>query len=100
MPNGSSPARRGPASSSSGSSNRSTSASASVPQKEGKSVEYKLSCTSGPAQGSDFPLKGEQALVGRAADIAVSIPDTSVSRRHIELNRAPDGWRAKDLGSG
>ena len=63
-------------------------------------MEAKLLCTAGPAEGSEYLLRGEEAVVGRAAENPVSVPDTSVSRRHVQLSRTSDGWKAKDLGSG
>jgi tetratricopeptide (TPR) repeat protein len=57
-------------------------------------------CTAGPSVGSEFVLKGEEAVVGRATDNAVSIPDTSVSRKHVLLRRTEEGWAASDMGSG
>lgn len=64
------------------------------------SPEQKLVCTSGPRAGEEFVLNQAEVIIGRAADATVSIPDTSVSRRHVMLRRAPNGWLAKDLGSG
>lgn len=61
----------------------------------------KLVCMAGPKAGTEFPLLGEEdVVIGRATENAVSIPDTSVSRRHAQLRRVPDGWAASDLGSG
>jgi hypothetical protein len=39
-------------------------------------------------------------VVGRAADNPVSIPDTSVSRKHALLRKTSGGWAVSDLGSG
>lgn len=60
----------------------------------------KLVCSAGPSAGSEFVLDGELAVLGRATDNAVSIPDTSVSRKHAQVKRVPGGWAAEDLGSG
>jgi tetratricopeptide (TPR) repeat protein len=60
-----------------------------------------LVCTLGPSQGTEFPLSGDAELViGRATDNPISIPDTSVSRRHCAVRKGPDGWTIRDLGSG
>ncbi|MBI3182190.1 MAG: FHA domain-containing protein [Myxococcales bacterium] len=57
-------------------------------------------CTSGPSAGEEFPLIGDEVVVGRAADNQVSIPDTSVSRKHVLLRKLASGWAASDMGSG
>jgi tetratricopeptide (TPR) repeat protein len=59
-----------------------------------------LSCQSGPAAGRDFALEGDEVSIGRAAENAVSLPDTSVSRAHALLRRTATGWALSDLGSG
>ncbi len=65
------------------------------------SVQSKLICTAGPKAGTEFPLTGEgEQVIGRATDNAISIPDTSVSRKHCSVRRAPEGWLLSDLGSG
>jgi hypothetical protein len=60
----------------------------------------KLVCTAGPAHGQEFLLEGDELVVGRASDNAISIPDTSVSRRHVTVKQIAGGWAAVDLGSG
>ena len=60
----------------------------------------RLVCTAGPKAGSEFALSGEQLVIGRAAEADISIPDTSVSRRHVEIRKVGGGWAASDLGSG
>ncbi len=60
----------------------------------------KLVCVLGPANGTEYTLAGDEAVVGRATENAVPIPDTSVSRRHVLLKRLPGGWAASDMGSG
>ncbi|MHB8873037.1 MAG: FHA domain-containing protein [Myxococcaceae bacterium] len=60
----------------------------------------KLVCTAGPKEGAEYPLTGDEAVVGRASENAVSIPDTSVSRKHVLLRKLPAGWAASDMGSG
>ncbi len=59
-----------------------------------------LLCTAGPAAGQEFPLTDDEAVIGRATDVAVSIPDTSVSRKHALVRKTEDGWAISDLGSG
>lgn len=60
----------------------------------------KLVCTAGPKAGHEFPLGDEDVVIGRATDNAISVPDTSVSRKHLKLRRDSGGWIAVDLGSG
>ncbi len=60
----------------------------------------KLVCTAGPASGQEFSLEGDEVVIGRASDNPVSIPDTSVSRKHALLRRSEGGWAVSDLGSG
>jgi tetratricopeptide (TPR) repeat protein len=60
----------------------------------------KLVCTAGPNSGEEYPLDGDEVVIGRSAENAIAIPDTSVSRKHVLLRRTPDGWAASDMGSG
>jgi len=60
----------------------------------------KLVCTAGPKSGQEFPLHQQEVVIGRATDNAISIPDTSVSRKHLKLRKTNSGWVAMDLGSG
>ncbi|MFZ5471024.1 MAG: FHA domain-containing protein [Myxococcota bacterium] len=60
----------------------------------------KLVCTAGPLAGSEFPLVDGEAIIGRANDNAISVPDTSVSRKHVLLRQVGGGWAASDMGSG
>jgi tetratricopeptide (TPR) repeat protein len=59
-----------------------------------------LRCEAGPSAGQAFPLEGDEVVIGRAAENLVSIPDTSVSRKHALLRRSDGGWAVSDLGSG
>lgn len=45
-------------------------------------------------------LEGDELVIGRASDNPVSIPDTSVSRKHALVRKTADGWAVSDLGSG
>jgi hypothetical protein len=49
--------------------------------------------------GQRVPLGDAAITIGRAADAAVRLTDTSVSRRHAEVRRTGDGWTIVDLGS-
>lgn len=63
-------------------------------------AQAKLVCLAGPQAGSEYVLDGDEMVIGRAADNAVSIPDTSVSRKHVLLRNTGSGWAASDMGSG
>jgi len=39
-------------------------------------------------------------VAGRSPENAISIPDNSVSRKHLLLRQTPAGWMASDMGSG
>ncbi len=91
-PNGS-PVRRRP-------SSPGQAPSASRPRRASSSGVSKLVCTAGPASGQEFLLEGVELVVGRASENAISIPDTSVSRRHVTVKQVSGAWVAVDLGSG
>jgi tetratricopeptide (TPR) repeat protein len=60
----------------------------------------KLVVTGGPKAGEEFNLEEDEYVVGRSTDNPICIADTSVSRKHIMLRRAGNGWTVSDLGSG
>lgn len=45
-------------------------------------------------------LAEDETTIGRAQDATVSVPDTSVSRKHALVRKTDDGWAISDLGSG
>ncbi|MBA3303625.1 MAG: DUF3662 domain-containing protein [Actinomycetota bacterium] len=49
--------------------------------------------------GRRVDLPSSTAVIGRGAEAAVRVQDTSVSRRHAELRPTEDGWVLVDLGS-
>ena len=53
----------------------------------------------GPKAGSRFSLDGELTTAGRHPDSDIFLDDITVSRRHVEIVRGPDGYRARDAGS-
>lgn len=59
-----------------------------------------LQVTAGPSAGTHFPMATDEIVVGRATDATLSIPDTSVSRKHCAFKREGNGWVVADLGSG
>jgi signal transduction histidine kinase len=54
----------------------------------------------GVDEGKQFELSGATVTVGRHSANAVSLHDTQVSRRHMELRAGPTGYELLDLGSG
>ena len=54
----------------------------------------------GVDEGKQFELSGSTISVGRHSANAVSLHDTQVSRRHLELRAGTHGYDLFDLGSG
>lgn len=46
-----------------------------------------------------FPLVGEAVRIGRGPDNEIRLSDPSVSRHHAVIERDPQGWAIRDLGS-
>ncbi|NHU86064.1 DUF3662 domain-containing protein [Kocuria sp. JC486] len=49
--------------------------------------------------GHRLALDAESVVLGRSAEADVTIEDTGVSRRHLEIRHEGDHWLAVDLGS-
>ena len=50
--------------------------------------------------GQSFPLEGERLTIGRSPDAEIFLDDVTVSRRHVEFRRHPDGsFTVADVGS-
>ena len=73
---------------------------AAAAKRPARAPSAKLIANTGPASGQEFVLEGDELVIGRAADNPVSIPDTSVSRKHALVRKTADGWAVSDLGSG
>lgn len=101
-PNGSSPARRRPTGVGTPAASTPNRARrpGSAPPRATASVGQKLVCTAGPNASTEYPLEGDEVVIGRSAENGIAIPDTSVSRKHVLLRRTPEGWAASDMGSG
>jgi len=78
----------------------STTAQPAAKARAAAAPSIKLVCLAGPQSGSEYVLEGDEMVIGRAADNAISIPDTSVSRKHVLLRNTGSGWAASDMGSG
>ncbi len=62
---------------------------------------FKLLVTAGPRMGSEFALDQPVMTLGRANDNHLSVPDVSVSRKHVRFTRlGADGYTIEDLKSG
>lgn len=53
----------------------------------------------GPQAGSRFALSDDRTVLGRHPESGISLDDITVSRRHAEIVRTPDGYVAVDAGS-
>lgn len=53
----------------------------------------------GPNAGSRFLLDSERTSAGRHTDSDIFLDDVTVSRRHAEFVREPEGFRVRDVGS-
>src|ERR1041384_447862 len=60
----------------------------------------RLVVTAGPRKGTEFHLTEEHPTGGRGSDNVVVIPDISVSRQHVRLERQGESWVVHDQGSG
>ncbi|KUG59688.1 FhaA domain-containing protein [Nesterenkonia jeotgali] len=46
-----------------------------------------------------YPLRPDSTVIGRSTSADITVPDTGVSRKHLELFRSGGAWYARDLGS-
>jgi pSer/pThr/pTyr-binding forkhead associated (FHA) protein len=53
----------------------------------------------GAQTGAKFPLAEETTRLGRHPDSEISLDDITVSRRHAQIERTPDGYVVSDAGS-
>src|SRR5687768_12648565 len=53
----------------------------------------------GPSAGSRFLLDTDVVAAGRHPDSEIFLDDVTVSRRHAEFRRAPDGYAVAAVGS-
>lgn len=53
----------------------------------------------GAQAGARFALDGDRTTLGRHPDSEISLDDITVSRRHAEIVRGPEGYVAVDAGS-
>lgn len=50
-------------------------------------------------EGRQHDLRADSTVIGRSTSADITIPDTGVSRRHLEVYRDGQRWIARDLGS-
>jgi pSer/pThr/pTyr-binding forkhead associated (FHA) protein len=53
----------------------------------------------GPNAGSSFALDKALITAGRHPDSDIFLDDITVSRRHVEIIRSPEGYQVRDVGS-
>ena len=53
----------------------------------------------GPSAGSRFLLDTDLVSAGRHPESEIFLDDVTVSRRHAEFRRGPEGYRVADVGS-
>ncbi|WP_020573576.1 FHA domain-containing protein [Actinopolymorpha alba] len=53
----------------------------------------------GPSAGSRFLLDSDVVTVGRHPESDIFLDDVTVSRRHAEFRRVPQGYAVRDVGS-
>jgi S-DNA-T family DNA segregation ATPase FtsK/SpoIIIE len=63
------------------------------------SAVLRLCVVAGPDSGHSVPLRPGTHTVGRGPDVAVSVQDPAMSRRHLSLTLGPDGALLHDLAS-
>ncbi|MCC6746248.1 MAG: sigma 54-dependent Fis family transcriptional regulator [Deltaproteobacteria bacterium] len=59
---------------------------------------YRVEVVRGPQAGESWEV-GEQVRVGKGPENEVVLVDATVSRNHLLLERSPQGFRVRDLGS-
>ena len=65
-----------------------------VPEGEGVLVVRR-----GAGEGTTYLLAGDIVTAGREPESDLFLDDVTVSRRHAELRRTPEGWRIRDTES-
>ena len=65
----------------------------------GPRSEAALTVLRGELPGALFPLQGPEIIIGRDAEVAISLPDHSLSRQHARVRREGNIYSIEDLGS-
>lgn len=66
---------------------------------ERSSHELRSSVASVEYDGRHFTLQNETSIIGRSSSVDVTVADTGVSRKHLQIQRSGAHWFARDLGS-
>jgi pSer/pThr/pTyr-binding forkhead associated (FHA) protein len=53
----------------------------------------------GPSSGARFLLDAERTVAGRSPQADIFLDDVTVSRKHVEFVREPEGFVVRDVGS-
>lgn len=53
----------------------------------------------GPSAGARFLLDADRTMAGRSPSADIFLDDVTVSRKHVEFVREPDGFVVRDVGS-
>ncbi|HEX6230460.1 MAG TPA: FHA domain-containing protein [Actinomycetota bacterium] len=69
------------------------------PEDELEAGQALLLVKHGPNAGSTFLIESDVTRAGRNPDSDVFLDDVTVSRKHAEIRRGPDGFFIHDLGS-
>ncbi|HKP62911.1 MAG TPA: GGDEF domain-containing protein [Polyangiales bacterium] len=65
----------------------------------GPRTEAAITVLRGDIPGALFPLRGEEIIIGRDPDLAITLPEHSLSRRHARVRRLGSAYMVEDLGS-
>jgi len=65
----------------------------------GPRSEAALTVLRGENVGALYPLDGEDMVIGRSSEVAVALPDSSLSRMHARILRDGSCFTIEDLGS-
>lgn len=73
--------------------------SVSLSSDEHSLERLELHVMDGPLEGTTFTVGAEGARVGRHTSNTLVIPEAGISRFHCEIQRSPEGFAIRDLGS-
>ena len=65
----------------------------------GPRSEAALTVLRGDNVGALYPVLGLEAIIGRDPEVAVALPDSSLSRQHARIHRSGNTYSIEDLGS-
>lgn len=69
------------------------------PQMRRPSAEARRGVASVEHEGNTYTLDEEVTVIGRSSAADITIADTGISRKHLEIRRNGARWYARDLGS-